>query len=39
MITKVELFYLWVDGKGFVRLSHTQKVIDNLLHSEIQSFL
>lgn len=33
------LLYLWINGKGFVRLAHTQEVIDYLLHSKIQSFL
>lgn len=33
------LLYLWINGKGFVRLAHTEEVIDYLLHSKIQSFL
>lgn len=32
-------FYLWIDGKGFLRLAHTQEVIDDLLHGKVQSFL
>ncbi len=38
--TKVSaLLYLWIDGEGFMRLAHTQEVIDDLLHSKVQSFL
>lgn len=33
------VLYLWIDGKRFVRLAHTQEVIDYLLHSKVQSFL
>lgn len=33
------MFYLWIDSKGFVGLSHTEEVIDNLLHSKVQPFL
>lgn len=39
MSLQVLLHYLGIDGKGFVRLAHTQEVIDNLFHSKVQSFL
>lgn len=35
----MQLLYLWIDGEGFVRLAHTQEVVDDLLHGEVQPFL
>lgn len=35
----LSLLYLWIDGKCFMRLANTQEVINNLLHSKVQSFL
>lgn len=31
--------YLRIDGEGFVRLAHAEKVIDDLFHSKVQPFL
>lgn len=33
------MFYLWVDGEGFVKLAYAEEVIDDLLHGKVQSFL